>query len=273
MKSHGGHFWGVLETRPYMRARQGLADTLWRLDRRDEARSHYEEMLRLNPNDNQGIRYLLVMLLLEMDLRCRRGETAEPVSRRAHGHVALHSRRCSNSAKAAQPTKPTRRFRRRSSTTRTCRLILTGQKRIPNRLPDHIGFGDENEAVAYAADHLNHWRRTEGAVDWLQEQLGPIVQAGQGRRNHPSAKEPTLDQVVESLLAEVDGPVPLDDLVQQVLARRPSKAKNPVQAVTNHIRELVSAGELCLSGSADGAAAAVGVSRRLAFASRSTGRW
>lgn len=59
-----GHFWGLLETRPYMRARQGLAQTLWDKGLRDEAVTHYRDMLRLNPNDNQGIRYLLMDCLL-----------------------------------------------------------------------------------------------------------------------------------------------------------------------------------------------------------------
>ncbi len=59
-----GHFWGLLETRPYMRARHGLAQTLWDKGLRDEAVTHYRDMLRLNPNDNQGIRYLLLDCLL-----------------------------------------------------------------------------------------------------------------------------------------------------------------------------------------------------------------
>src|SRR5262245_39259464 len=52
-----GHFWGILETRPYMRAREGLASKLWTMGRRDEAIKHLQDMLRLNPGDNQGVRY------------------------------------------------------------------------------------------------------------------------------------------------------------------------------------------------------------------------
>src|SRR3954452_16249063 len=59
-----GHFWGVLETRPYMRAREGRASTLWTMGRRDEAIGHLQDMLRLNPNDNQGVRYTLAGWLL-----------------------------------------------------------------------------------------------------------------------------------------------------------------------------------------------------------------
>jgi tetratricopeptide (TPR) repeat protein len=59
-----GIFWAVFETRPYMRARAALAATLWQLERRDEAVEHMHELLRLNPNDNQGNRDVLVEWLL-----------------------------------------------------------------------------------------------------------------------------------------------------------------------------------------------------------------
>lgn len=61
-----GHFWGILSTRPYMRAMEGLAHTQWELDQREESLKTYRELLRLNPNDNQGIRYVVMDLLLEM---------------------------------------------------------------------------------------------------------------------------------------------------------------------------------------------------------------
>lgn len=60
-----GHFWGILETRPYMRARHGLALCLWEAGESKKAIEHYTEMLRLNPGDNQGIRYVLAGCLLE----------------------------------------------------------------------------------------------------------------------------------------------------------------------------------------------------------------
>src|SRR5213078_3903422 len=53
-KEYAGHFWGFLETRPYMRARAGLAATLVQLGDVAGALAHYRDMLQLNPNDNQG---------------------------------------------------------------------------------------------------------------------------------------------------------------------------------------------------------------------------
>jgi tetratricopeptide (TPR) repeat protein len=64
-EEYAGHFWGFLETRPYMRARAGLASALLKLGDSDGAIDHFREMLRLNPNDNQGIRYALLGCLLD----------------------------------------------------------------------------------------------------------------------------------------------------------------------------------------------------------------
>jgi len=64
-KEYAGHFWGFRETRPYMRARAGLASALLKLGDVDGAIDHFHDMLRLNPNDNQGIRYTLLGCLLE----------------------------------------------------------------------------------------------------------------------------------------------------------------------------------------------------------------
>ena len=64
-KEYAAHFWGVLETRPYMRARAGLAATLNALGEVDAAISNYRDMLRLNSNDNQGIRYELASCLMK----------------------------------------------------------------------------------------------------------------------------------------------------------------------------------------------------------------
>ena len=62
-----GHFWLAIETRPYMRARNELAMGLRIAGKYREAADEFEEMLELNPGDNQGVRdYLLgVYLALE----------------------------------------------------------------------------------------------------------------------------------------------------------------------------------------------------------------
>jgi len=50
-KEEAGHFWGLLSTRPYMRARLGLAQCLWELGEYEAAVEHFRDLLRLNPRD------------------------------------------------------------------------------------------------------------------------------------------------------------------------------------------------------------------------------
>ena len=62
-RENKGHFWDV-STRPYMRARQHLAELLAEAGHLTEAIAAYERMLELNPDDNQGVRYPLLGLCL-----------------------------------------------------------------------------------------------------------------------------------------------------------------------------------------------------------------
>jgi len=52
-------YWLEMETRPYMRARHGLGLSLMQLHRYEEALLEFEILMDLNPNDNQGVRFLL----------------------------------------------------------------------------------------------------------------------------------------------------------------------------------------------------------------------
>jgi len=50
-----------------MRAKAGLAECLWVLGGREEAVSHLKDMLHLNPNDNQGMSYILMGWLFALN--------------------------------------------------------------------------------------------------------------------------------------------------------------------------------------------------------------
>jgi tetratricopeptide (TPR) repeat protein len=166
-----GHFWGLIETRPYMRARAALAETLWGLGRRAEAVEHHRQLLRLNPNDNQGIRDLQVEWLLcleqydELDQLFRAYEnddlativyTKALAAFRREGDSANARRRLSE-ARAANPHVP---------------AYLTGTKRLPRRMPDFIVQGDVTEAVDYADAAAELWAETPGAIEWLADNFG-----------------------------------------------------------------------------------------------------
>src|SRR5690625_4178125 len=61
-----GMFWGLIETRPYMRARFNYALQLAGIGKTAESIKHYERLLQLNDNDNQGVRDVLFATYLEV---------------------------------------------------------------------------------------------------------------------------------------------------------------------------------------------------------------
>jgi tetratricopeptide (TPR) repeat protein len=161
-----GHFWGILETRPYMRARTGLAGCLWQLGQRPEAIGHFEEILRLNPGDNQGIRYTLLNCYLEEGMGSKTKQllakykddgTAAWLYNRA---LFLYQQEKAGRKAKAQLQKALRH-------NPYVPAYLLGRKRLPKRLPPYVGFGDENEAVYYSAEAGHLWAQQEGALDWL----------------------------------------------------------------------------------------------------------
>ncbi|MET3574140.1 SEC-C metal-binding domain-containing protein [Bhargavaea ullalensis] len=58
--------WGYLPNRPYLRARFALAVHLWELGRMEEAFKELYALLRLNPGDHQGARYVALSALISL---------------------------------------------------------------------------------------------------------------------------------------------------------------------------------------------------------------
>jgi tetratricopeptide (TPR) repeat protein len=58
-------WWSFIGTRPFMRAQHNLGLALLEAGDRDEAATVFQRMLKLNPNDNQGIRMLVMQIAAE----------------------------------------------------------------------------------------------------------------------------------------------------------------------------------------------------------------
>jgi len=56
---YAGSFWLDVDSRPFMRGMHGKGLCEWRLGREEAVREIFQDMLRWNPNDNQGVRFLL----------------------------------------------------------------------------------------------------------------------------------------------------------------------------------------------------------------------
>ncbi len=166
-----GVFWGVFETRPYMRARSGLARVLKKMGQTDEAAGHLRDILRLNPDDNQGNRYSLLHLLMEQgqDKEAANLLEAYPddcMAEWAYARALLAYRRYGVSEKTDALLIAALKCNQ------FVPAYLLGRRRMPQQLPSMIGLGDNDEAIAYAAAYKAIWKQTAGSLDWLKSNLG-----------------------------------------------------------------------------------------------------
>jgi tetratricopeptide (TPR) repeat protein len=167
-KDNKGHFWGLLETRPYMRAKAAYADAVHQLGNTMAAIREYEQLLELNPNDNQGIRYVLFGAYLEEGkwdaaarlLKRYEEETATGLYNKLLLEL-LKNGFTANAAKLLKEAKKANPY---------VIPYLSGKKKIPMYRPEGFRVGDESEAIIYADDNFQLWNKIEGLQKWLKKQ-------------------------------------------------------------------------------------------------------
>jgi tetratricopeptide (TPR) repeat protein len=166
-EEYHGHFWGFLETRPYMRARAGLAMTLLRLGEEDAAIEHFRAMLKLNPGDNQGIRYVLLACMLRRD--DREGVKALLSSYGDEWSVHwLYTRAlvAYRDGKAAEPA-TLKLVQEAWSVNEHVPGILAGNQPPAVSASSFVTLGGADEATEYVHECGPAWKATPGAIAWL----------------------------------------------------------------------------------------------------------
>ena len=166
---HAGHFWGVLETRPYIRVRVGLAHVEWELGHHDAAIDHWREILRLNPRDNTGTRMLLVPRLL---LLGRDREASAVLEERADDLAAMlqfsrvllyfrdHGAGVRSDAALALAQRANRHVHK---------YLLDDAAPGAERHGGGFSYGDEREAEMVATELWPAYHATPGAREWLRD--------------------------------------------------------------------------------------------------------
>lgn len=172
LKAHKGMFWGLHETRAFMRCLQQNADCLSHLGQIVEASVILEEMIQLNPNDNQGVRYQLLLLLLQLD---------------DHKKFLKYDKMFSeDTTSAILFTRALFVFKTEGEKEKANELLTTAiknNKHVAKRLlsPKHIieiaeaySTGSEDEADFYASFAQDVWASTAGARAWLKKHSGKL---------------------------------------------------------------------------------------------------
>jgi len=164
-----GHFWGMADTRPYMRARLGLAQCLDAMGQTEDAVEHYQAMLRLNPGDNQGVRFILVPRLIQLGrdapaLKVLDEYGDDPMATPLFSRALLAFRTEGDSAAARASLRQARQANPHVAG------IFLGKTDLPPGMPSTYTLGSEEEAIICAMELVEAWMTTPGAAEWLDAQ-------------------------------------------------------------------------------------------------------
>ncbi|HNS22618.1 MAG TPA: tetratricopeptide repeat protein [Sedimentisphaerales bacterium] len=167
-----GRFWEIIETRPYVRARFRLAHCLNEMGRLQEAADHFRELLRLNPDDNQAVRFWFWPCLL----RLGRDQEVEQVLRQNksdQGNCTWDYTRALLAFRKKGDTPTARRHLHQAIKNNpiAAEYLMKGQA-FPKPTPDGRSLFYDEEATFCADVLAKAWHETTGAAEWLDGIIG-----------------------------------------------------------------------------------------------------
>ena len=167
-KENEGMFWLIAETRPFMQCLFDQAHLLWENGEKEKAINQYKYMLKLNPNDNQGVRDVLLPNLLELNrvdeaqelylqyeddcsANWKFGKLLLDIKNNiSFDEIKIQYKNCINSNPYIVP-------------------YLLGNKKLPKEMPYFYGIGDENEAIFYVLLASDAWHSDKKAMKVLKK--------------------------------------------------------------------------------------------------------
>ena len=168
IKDNTGHFWGLHETRPYMMLRAHRAKIHALHGYTQKAQSELEELLTLNPNDNQANRFLLMNCLI-IDKQWDKLDALLADFDFQELHTTA-SRALSAFVKHGD-SKPANDYKKMlQQQNKHFSKILTGQEKLKEQQPPYYSPGSKEEVGVYL-DSLGKqaWISVPASLFWLRK--------------------------------------------------------------------------------------------------------
>jgi len=166
-RENKGHFWMLIETRPYMRALAMLGGEMASVGMNLDAIAIYEHMLALNPNDNQGVRDPLLGLYLAVGDVDGAGKLLKRYKGDGSACFAwgtVMERLLAGDHKGADAALP-----KAVQANRFVALHLAGRRPVPKGLPEMYSPGSEEEATLCQHYLVAAWAAHPEALSWVFE--------------------------------------------------------------------------------------------------------
>ena len=193
-RDHVGKFWLIVATRPYMRARLALVNFLTAQGQHEDSIRHMEEMLRLNPNDNQGVRWLLLEWYCNMNWLEKAWRLLDQYPEEVTPFMAL-TRICLEFQKSGPGEALASRLRIQIEQNPYIAPKLLDQDDVSPYVIESFEGGEEDEADAYCQCFRAVWKSTPEALPWLSSVYRELA---------PPEPELTADDIADLAAEELE---------------------------------------------------------------------
>lgn len=163
-----GELWLELNARPYLLIKAELADLYCLKNDYESSVELYNEILKLNKKDNQGIRYKIFPLLILLDKKEQIENLMKSYEYDKYAFMiyngALYYYKNKNELKAKSLLKSA--FEENGYIPE----YLLGMREVEPLTPEMYSFGSEEEGRIYLEYASVAWMETEGALFWLVDE-------------------------------------------------------------------------------------------------------
>lgn len=165
-----GHFWGIHETRPYMRARAAYANALYQAGRLAESCAEVDAMLQLNPNDNQGLRYRQISVALALGQLDKVRMFLERYENEIRYNTVFAWAKVLERYLSGAMDEAIAQIKVAQQQNAHSLAYLLGERKIPKNQPDRYSLGSKEEAICFAENLQTAWNAHLAAKMWLKTQ-------------------------------------------------------------------------------------------------------
>ena len=170
-KENEGNFWAIPETRTFMGCLFEQTLLFWQNNEKDKAIDQLKYVLKLNPRDDQGVRYVLLAYLLELDML----EDAQSLMMSYGDDYSTYWSFCElllDIKKQEDSAIIEMEFGMCVECNEFVVPYLIGDEKIPSDAVGSYDDGDRNEAIFYVQSAGDAWFNDKNALNTLKELYG-----------------------------------------------------------------------------------------------------
>lgn len=168
-----GRYWN-LRSRSYMRARAALAEIRWEMGEREDAVAMYLDLLRLDPDDHQGLRYKAITALIILD---RVDKAIDVIDEYGDDSSYMAYARALTIYRKEGPTRRAKlALADAIESNRFLPAIVLRYVPMPDQLPVTYAPGTRDEAVILFVDSIEAWMSVRGACEFMAEGFVNMVE-------------------------------------------------------------------------------------------------